>query len=136
MNFDKNALARMRALCLEIGPDDGLDKRELNRLSKHQPKEDRAQQRLAGLARRVLDLALASSPDPVLQTIVVARISPEPGRLRVWVHATDPQVEPALALARLRGAAGWLRSELSQAVQRKRSVDLVFDWAVSDEVRP
>lgn len=129
MKHDKDALAQMRALCVELGPDDGLDKRALNRLSKHQPQQDRAQQRLAGLARRVLDLALASSPDPVLQALVVDRVSPEPGRLRVYVLATDPAVEPGVALARLRGAAGWLRAELAGAAQRKRSTDLIFDWS-------
>ena len=136
MTINKSALARMRALCLEIGPDDGIDPRDLQRQQKFHPRHDRAQQRLAGSARRVLDLALASSPDPVLQCLIVESVTPEPGRLRVAVRATDPEVGPALALPRLRATAGWLRAELSQAVQRKRAVDLVFDWVVSSEVTP
>jgi len=44
------------------------------------------------------------------------------------VDSHHPDLDPGLALARLSAAKGWLRSEISTMIHRKRTPDLVFLW--------
>ncbi len=54
---------------------------------------------------------------------------PDASRLRVVVTGQNEVVaEPDVALTRLRRASGWLRTEVAEAIHRKRVPELVFDW--------
>lgn len=86
---------------------------------------------LCAAVRRTLDLALVASGDPVLQVVYVAQVVPDPDarRLKVEVCSGDPDIPWEIALEHLRGAGGWLRSEVAADLQRRRTPELRFAWA-------
>ena len=134
MSNDKRMLARMRELCAELSPEDGLDSNEIKRRKAREGrKEDRRKTRqLCGQVGRTVALALAESRDTVLQGLVVDRVEPAPdaSRLRVWVWCADPEqgLNPDVVVAHLGAAAPWVRSEVANAITRKRAPELVFAW--------
>ncbi|MBX2798220.1 MAG: hypothetical protein KTR31_11135 [Myxococcales bacterium] len=135
MSNDRRLLARMRELCAELGPDDGLTSHEIEKT--HRPPSARRRlDRLAGQIARVVTLALASSRDPLLQPLWIRRCEPFPDhtRFRLWVGLDGPvpPEEVADALARLEAARGWLRSEVATAIPRKRVPELLFAYAPED----
>ena len=132
MTLNKKLLAQMRELCAELSPEDGLDPKILRRQAARQGGgADRRQRQLCGQIGRVLSLALAASPDPILQSLLVVQVAPDPSapaRLQVTVCPADPAILPSEALAGLRRAGGWLRGEVACAIQRRRVPELAFAW--------
>lgn len=135
MNSDR-WLARMRELCGELGPDDGIDPRDLKKPQKSDvpsptPAHDPKLARLGGQICRALNLALGASSDPVLCGAWIARAEPAPdaSRFRVVAGSTgDPDTDSALA-AHLTAIRGWLRAEVAHAIRRRRVPELVFTVA-------
>lgn len=76
--------------------------------------------------QQALSLALASSADPRLDDALLldVRVSPGAGPLVVLVSA--PPASLASVEAALEAAHGHLRSEVAQAIHRKRAPDLTF----------
>ncbi len=135
MQSKKNALAIMRALCAEIGPDDGVDPRLLKRQTRNRRTPDlRKTRQLCGQIRRALDLALATSTDPHLQSAWVVQVTPAPNASRLRVEVANDEVELCALQASLHLAAGWLRAEATQAIHRKRTPDLQL--VATPEVSP
>ena len=139
MNSDARLLARMRELCAEIGAEDGIDPRLLEKRSRHRGPSRKTQQ-LCGQVSRAISLALASSAEPCLQALTVARVCPAPDvrRLRFELTSTDPRIlsDPGATLARVAAAAGWLRTEVGAGLSRRRVPGLVFHWRPPVEVEP
>jgi len=131
MTTDRRLLARMRELCAELGPDDGIDPRTLKKSDSSTP----THHRLAGQVARAVRQALASSDDPVLLAVWVARALPDPDatRFRIDVGLMDPGIDEQLALQRLRAAKGWVRSEVARIVNRRKTPNLRFAWAPPEE---
>jgi ribosome-binding factor A len=120
---NRRLLARMRELCAELGPDDGVDPRTLKKSTRtHNPK------RLAGPVARAVREALAASNDPLLLCLWVAEAVPDPDttRFRIVLHLMDPDVDPDAVTERLRVARGWVRSEVAHCLQRRKAPDLRF----------
>lgn len=118
---NRRLLARMRELCGELGPDDGIDPRTLKKSTRtFNP------QRLAGPIARAVREALAASDDPLLLCLWVAEAVPDPDttRFRVVLHVLDPDVDLDAVTERLRAAKGWVRSEVAHSLQRKKAPDL------------
>ncbi len=128
MNTDRSLAARMRELCAELGPDDGMSSHDLKR--RERQTHHHRLKRLGGQVQRAARQALASSTDPLLHDLWVSRVTPAPdaSRFRLWVEPLNPELDPALALARLHAARGWLRTEVARAVRRRRAPDLCFAW--------
>ena len=136
MTIDKRTLARMRELCGELGPEDGLDHQTLRRRWAHsrQKRDSRKTRQLCGQVARVLGAALGCAGDPLLQELIITAVEPAPdaGRLRVWVYSTQPeaQAQQPIVMARLAASTGWLRNELGTSIHRKRVPMLIFAWKV------
>jgi ribosome-binding factor A len=82
------------------------------------------------LCRQVLEalqIGLAGCSDDLLQQVFIASVDPgaDPSRLDVTVEL-PPDFNPAVAIARLEGAKGLLRSLAAEAISRKKVPDLVF----------
>jgi ribosome-binding factor A len=127
MALDKEVVAQMRALCAEVCPEDGQPRRRNDRRPR---RKNRKTHQLCGQIRRAIDLSLAASADPVLRELWVVAVSPAPdaSRVRVQISTFDPELPPGIALAAVKAATGWLRSETAQAISRKKVPELCFGW--------
>jgi ribosome-binding factor A len=102
------------------------------------------QERFARLVQEELALLLSEVKDPRvadagLITITTVRVTPDLGMARVGVvlHGGDPAKEKAL-LAGLERSAGFLRAQLRNRLESKKTPELRFDidkgLAASDKV--
>jgi ribosome-binding factor A len=141
----------LRAVCGEIGPDDGVDPRELARarMKQHRALNPRAEgvgRKARQLGRQVaetLDAVLAGdSRDELLRGLRVVSVVPAPdaSRLLVTVAPRSPdeaeRPDPVGMLARLERASGWLRTEVAGAVTRRKVPALTFRLALPGAERP
>ena len=143
LSMKRPSRRKMQATCGEIGPDDGVDPRELAkaRMNQHKalrpgpPSGEREPGRKARqLSRQVgetLDSVLAGeSGDEILRCLRVVSVVPAPdaSRLLVTLRALPPfdTIDPNLVLSKLEKASGWLRTEAASAVTRKRAPMLAF----------
>jgi ribosome-binding factor A len=134
MSNRERMLQRMRELCEELSPEDGIDpKLEKRRRAASARKESpRKTRQLCGQVARTLNLALGSCNDPVLQQLMVQAVEPAPdaSRLRVWVTCDSlADIDPGEAQSRLGAAAGWLRSQVAASIHRKKAPVLLFGWS-------
>jgi ribosome-binding factor A len=91
--------------------------------------------RLCAAVLRALRVLLPGAlGDPALQKLEVEAVTPAPdaGRLRILVRTPAP--DPALS-GRLEAVAPLLRSEVAQAVARRRAPRLVFEVRAREEMR-
>lgn len=125
--MDENLLSRLRELCAEPGPDDGLPRR---RRRSERRSQDRRLRQLCGSVSRAIALALGASTDPLLHACWVESVEPFPdaATLKVRVQTLDGVDIDALLHA-LRVATPWLRSEVAVAIQRRRTPRLIITWA-------
>ena len=139
----------LRALCDEIGPDDGIDPRTVarTRLRVHRklrPAEAQGKSASGRKARQLsrqvaetLDAVLAGDTrDALLRGLRVVSVVPAPDATRLLVTVEplmpiDP-VDKAELRVRLERATGWLRTEVAAAVTRRRAPLLTFHLAVAD----
>ena len=134
----KPSRKRLRTMCAEVDADDGADPRIFFRKDgDRKPGRHKARQ-LARQVAEVLDgLLVGSTADPVLGSLIVVAVDPAPdaATLRVTVARGDSSepIPPALILAHLARASGWLRSEVAAAITRKKAPVLVYRVV---EVRP
>lgn len=133
--MDETLLARLRELCADpvdpsagMGSFEGAPRARRGRGRSRAP--DHKLHQLCGAVCRAVDLALGASGDPLLHACWVQDVSPAPdaGRLRVRVATLDGIDVPAFQET-LRRATPWLRSEVAQAIQRKKAPTLLVEWA-------
>lgn len=120
---------KLRALCADVHPDDGLDPRDdRKRDALNSTKPDRKLRQLCKQVERTLHLALADLPQAdALAGVTVREVTPAPdaGRLCAVVAVPDPdRRDPVLAVLRAQRAR--LRSEVATAISRRRVPDLTF----------
>jgi ribosome-binding factor A len=87
---------------------------------------------LCAQVRRALDVALAAEcRDAALIDLIVLEVWPDPTprRLRVWVQgpAGMNAEDRERVLRRLAAAKGFLRSQVAEAIHRKRTPELAFE---------
>ncbi len=137
----------MRQVCGEVGPEDGVDPREIARakMKQHRSAESartpgastsRKGRQLGRQVAETLDAVLAGDTrDAILSGLRIVSVTPAPdaSRLLVTVALRPPferePVEPAEILARLDRASGWLRTEIASAVTRRKVPVLSFQVA-------
>ena len=125
--MDERLLTRLRELCAEPGPGDGVPRR---RERSNARVVDRKVRQLCGAVSRAVGISLGESTDPLLHACWVESVEPFPdaGTLRVMVQTLDGVDVDALLRA-LRSATPWLRSEVAVAIQRRRTPRLILEWA-------
>ena len=123
----KLSLKEMQSLASDLGPDDGLNSREI---VAHEPRErsNRKTLQLCGEVARTLNAVLAGEcGDDLLRDVTVVSVVPAPHSARLLVTVSLPEGVPAeQVLLRLDRARGKLRSEVAAAVRRRRAPELVF----------
>ncbi len=121
--MDDKLLARLRELCAEPGPGDGMPRRRQRRRTSD---SDRKVRQLCGAVSRTIGLALGASGDPLLQSCWVESVTPAPDASRLQIRvATFEHADPMGFAATLSAATPWLRSEVAAALHRKRTPHLV-----------
>ncbi|MCC6621642.1 MAG: hypothetical protein IT385_10335 [Deltaproteobacteria bacterium] len=89
-------------------------------------RDSRADQLCAQVADALV-LALASARDAALRDLVVAAVVPRRGAARLEVRLeVGPDVAVGEVARRVQRAAGWLRSEIADAIERKRVPELAL----------
>jgi ribosome-binding factor A len=130
-NSKKRSLGRPSDL---LGPDDGIDPKLLFRPTRR--RDDRGARRLCAQVHDLLILALADRRDAILQSLLVTSVEPAPDATRLAVRVQPPSdADFGDVRRRLALAAGVLRTEVAQAIRRRRAPELVF-LVVPREVTP
>jgi len=79
----------------------------------------------------VLSLALADVDDPVIDQLALISVEPAPDAGRVLVTLAAPgDLDPDLALQRIRAIGPELREEVAAEIHRRRAPELVFRIAL------
>jgi ribosome-binding factor A len=118
-----------QALCSELGPEDGIDPREMLRQVARK-KGGRKTHQLCGQVAEALNYAFAAvCNDDVLRELGVVAVQPAPdeSRLLVMVGPMLPgPFDPTQVLPHIQTALGKLRSEVAAAIHRKKVPELAF----------
>ena len=137
MTRQNRSRARLRPLCAEVHPDDGLDPQEFFRPTGGRKAGDRKALQLCGQVANTLHLALADSNDDLLRNLHVLRVAPAPDTSQLLVivapATADAALDPRAVLARLAAASGRLRAEVAAAITRRRAPKLLFQFAATHE---
>jgi ribosome-binding factor A len=129
MKRNQPSRKRLPALSSELGPEDGIDPRNVLRQSARK-KGGRKTHQLCGQVAEALNYAFAGAcNDDVLREMGVVAVQPAPdeSRLLVTVGPTLPgALDRTQVLAHLQQALGKLRSEIASAIHRKKVPELTF----------
>ena len=122
-----------KSLAAELHSDDGQNPKEFFRKSKQVKKSGRKALQLCSQVADTLSLVLSGEcGDEVLQNLLVAEVTPAPDASQLLVVLSPAPGSQALAadevMAALRAASGWLRTEVTGAISRKRAPRLMFQF--------
>ncbi len=132
MKSHNNLPEELRAFCDQWHSDDGIEARERFRRQKVSIKRNEKRVRQLGKqVRRAIETALTGAcSDPVLQNLEVISISPAPdaSNLQVVVRQSTgkEQIAENAIQEKLNEIKGFLRSEVGEAITRKRVPELSF----------
>lgn len=130
MKQRKSTQSRGHLPCDSIGPEDGIDSRDLFRKSSRKKCHHKDHQ-LCRQVMETLNYVLAGClGDSRLQHIMVDEVTPAPDASRLLVSVrlmfSQPDDDPNEILTALKGAYGLMRSEVASMVSRKKIPELVF----------
>jgi len=133
MHSRKRKEQNLRALCARLHPDDGVDPREEKRRgAKYERKPDRKLWQLCKQVTHTLQLAFGALPEAdALVGVSVRDVRPAPnaGRLCAVIVVPDPTRRKEVA-AIVQQHSGRLRSEVAEAIARRRTPELTFEVIV------
>ncbi len=134
MKPGKTSLELMKQLCKEIREDDGVDPREFKKREQKRNYARRDRQ-LCAEVRRCLDLVL---PEIMIQSGIsvceVLSVNPAPDISRLMVVVGVDVEHLAVASQVLGLLKGRIRTDVAQAVHRKKAPDLSFEVVPSGEM--
>lgn len=102
-------------------------------------RDERSERKTRQLCReveRTLTVALSTSRDDVVRDLAVMSVDPAPDGSRLLVTLCPTAaltIDVVVVLARLAELRGFLRQEIAQALQRKRTPELAFVIAPAPE---
>lgn len=131
MKSKKNWNRRADDLAADLHDDDGIDPRKDRSRNGHRSEGfDRKMLQLCKEAARALEATLACDcRDPILNDVDIVSVTPGGSNqlsVAVAYAGEDAGVDAEEVLARLSGVAGFLRSEVARAVNRRRVPELRF----------
>jgi ribosome-binding factor A len=132
MTPKKPSQKRMRSLCAEVHPDDGVDPK-LSPKGGASRKGDRKARQLCGQVADTLSLVLGQGGDEVLQGLYVASVEPAPdaSRLLVTVGSLPAEgLDPVAVHEHLERHSARLRGEVAAAITRRKAPTMVYRYAV------
>ena len=119
----------MQTLCSELGPEDGVDPRDLLRQVARK-KGGRKTLQLCGQVAEAINYALAGAcNDDLLRDLGVLAVQPAPDEARLLVSLAPLVPGPCDASAvmtHIHTALGKLRAEVAASIHRKKVPDLTF----------
>ena len=92
MNSRKISLRAIAALCDEVGPEDGVDPRQVRR-TPHRRKKDKKAKQVSRQAEMTVQLTLGALLDEALEDLRVVRVEPAPDS-RPYVVPRPPRQRP------------------------------------------
>ena len=93
--------------------------------SRHAGRETRGDQLSAQVADALM-LSLATASNALLRDLIVLRVKPRRGSACLEVVLEAPtELDPRVIEPHIKRAVGWLRSEIADAIERKRVPELV-----------
>jgi ribosome-binding factor A len=131
MTLDKRTREELLAYCGQLQPDDAVDPREFFKPQASGRKSGRKALQLCKQVAETLQMVLSGElSDERLQGLEVVSVEPAPNssQLAVTVAITDRSTQASAeeVLACLQSIAARLRSEVAEAITRKRAPRLVF----------
>jgi ribosome-binding factor A len=130
MKPTKQWFERAALLCDEIGPEDGIDSRQLSRIFAEDKISYKSRQ-LCKVARQTLSLQLSGEfGDPVLQNLVIVDVtSNEDGSTLLVLFSYEDKsssMKEVKVMDKLQRVQGSLRAAIARSVSRKRVPALRF----------
>jgi ribosome-binding factor A len=130
MKPTKQWLERAALLCDEIGPEDGIDSRQLSRtfIGKKASYKSR---RLCKVTRHTLSLLLSGEfADPVLHNLLIEDVTSNEDSSTLLIsfsyEGARSSVEEQMVMDKLKRVQGTLRAAIARSVNRKRVPALRF----------
>jgi len=124
--------------CESMGPEDGIDARDLFRGTSRKKCHHKAHQLCKQVMETINYLLAGDLGDPRLQSVLVDEVTPAPDATRLLITVRqcipDPDFGPADILVALKGAAGLIRCEVAGVVARKKVPELVFQVLPESQV--
>jgi ribosome-binding factor A len=134
MRADKPSKRQMRRLAAQLGPEDGLDPKDLARQYREPKGGGRKTSQLCRQVAVTVEEVLAEQSDEVIRDLTVVDVAPAPDESRLLVTvAPGPAARPAdpmTVLAHLDEAARRIRAEVAGAITRRRTPALEFRFAL------
>lgn len=134
-NFNSNNISVLNEaakLCAELGPEDGVDPRYLHKEYRYK-KDHQKSSRLCSEVARVLSMVLTGDmSNPLLQTLQVIDVTSESDGqflcVTVGHYEADFVLDDLQLISELKLVQGYLRSAITQRVNRKRVPALKFRY--------
>jgi len=122
-------------LCAEVGPEDGVDPRLIARSLASKPKNYKNHQ-LCKQAKQTLNSGLSAElRDETLHNLEVLDVTINDDRQFLTVFLSQSSstrlVDKPLIINKLHAIKGYLHSEITQTVKRKRVPSLKFVWVAA-----
>jgi hypothetical protein len=135
MKRKRSSTKYVRALCVAVDPDDGIDPRERAQGGPPRRTDRKARQLCAHVAETLGDVLAGQSGDDVLRSLYVVSVVPAPnvGRLLVTVAplpGASADLDPARVIAQLQHASARLRCAVAAAITRRRAPVLDYRFAL------
>lgn len=131
MPSSKRDADEVRAFCAEVFEDDGVNPNEDKRRDTNRNRRDRKLEQLCKQVEHALQIAFPTvrvPSDAYISSVVPA---PNAGRLRVMV-GVPANCDHAPVTAELERCRGYLRTEVAQAISRRRAPELVFSIVIEE----
>jgi ribosome-binding factor A len=129
MRRKRSSHLHAQALCSDLGPEDGIDPRDLFRANARK-KGGRKTLQLCSQVAEALNYAFAAiCNDDVLRELGVLTVQPAPDESRLMVTvgpSLSGPCDPTQVLAHVQQSLGKLRSEVAAAIHRKKVPELAF----------
>jgi ribosome-binding factor A len=131
MTLDKRTRAKLRAHCLDLHEDDGVDPREFFQPSRGRRQDNRKARQLCRQVAETLDQVLAGeTADELVSSLHVESVIPAPDASRLLVTLRTDLRGNAILLEqierRLADHRGRLRCAVSATITRRKTPNLEF----------
>ena len=131
MPSSKRDAEDVRAFCAEVFEDDGVNPSEDKRRGTNRNRRDRKLDQLCRQVEHALQIVFPTVRVPCDACISSVVPAPNAGRLRVMI-GVPANCDHAPVTEELERCKGYLRTEVAQAISRRRAPELVFSIVIEE----